>query len=426
MFSFLPKSKDLQQLAAKAEAAAKIGRAGEAEKLLRQMILLETEIEKSQAAEDEKQAGRKILAQAFLDLGEICEKKSAHGEALAHYGKARFLGATLTPAAWARLAETYAAEGSTSDSALGAYFAYIQQRPLDASSAKVYAALESVSRVDEHTVSDARKRASEIAKRVIAANSALEWPYYYLAVAYLQDGELPAAMINLARAQKRNPNRAMTYYWMGACLLREAEGSLEDAVEWFSKFFAFPPDDPHIAELQASAALELGKRLAVQSGGSRRALQEAVPYLELALSRGAAIEGVELSDAHELLARFSAAAGRYAEAETHSRAALSWKGRQAGDPRLLTASFVRSGEAGRGYQGVGTRSTATSVARSGRGNLLRCARLFQAREICISARVAGPASPGTARHLLRGLRIGEPGALGRSAVEISETRRKRG
>lgn len=323
MFSFRAKSNDLRRLAAEAEAAAGGGRHAEAEKLMRQIVLLEAEIEKSPAPEAEKQADRRILAQAFLDLGEMCQKKSAAGEALAHYGKARYLGAALSPAAWALLAETYAAQGASSGYALGAYFAYIQQHPPGEASAPVYAALEAVCRVDENTVSESRKRAAEINRRVIAVNGALEWPYYYLAVAHLQDGDLPSAMIHLMRAQKRNPSRAMTYYWMGACHLRQSSGTLDSAVEWFDKFLAFPPDDPQIAELQAGAAFELGKRL-IGKG-------DAIRYLEIAAARGEAQAG-QPGEVHQLLARLCLEAGRYADAETHSRAAMDARGRE---PALL-------------------------------------------------------------------------------------------
>jgi tetratricopeptide (TPR) repeat protein len=243
------------------------------------------------------------------------------------------------------LAESFADQQATSEHALSAYLAYIERRRPDASAAKVYAVLEAACRVDEDEIAADRKRAFELNKRVIAANSDLEWPHYYLGVAYLQEGDLPAAMMNLTRARKRNPDRAMTYYWMGACHLRQSGAGLPAAIEWLSKFLAFPPENPHLAELQGAAAFELGKRL------MRTAQGQAIPYLELAVARDAAsaphhfllgqayfetgrldssfeeltracaIEP-DLGDARALLAQVCLLGARYEDAETHSRAAL--------------------------------------------------------------------------------------------------------
>ncbi len=250
MFSFKGNSKDLQQIVDKAETARAEGRTADAERLLRQIVQFEPDNEH-----------RAVLAQACLNLAEICDERKEGPQALQFYGKARFLGAMLTERAWAALAEGYADQQATSEYALSAYLAYIERRPPDASSAKVYAALESACRVDEDEIAGDRKRAFELNKRVIAANSELEWPHYYMGVAYLQEGDLPAAMMNLTRARKRNPDRPMTYYWMGACHLRQSGAGLQAAIEWLSKFLAFPADNPHLAELQGSAAFELGKRL---------------------------------------------------------------------------------------------------------------------------------------------------------------------
>src|SRR5437879_4396241 len=191
LFFFLKGSADLPKLADQAETARRQGRTAEAEKLLRRIARLEPGFSRKQLPEPQKVANRKIFAQAFLTLGEICEKKNARPEAFGHYRKARQLGAPLTTTAWAVLAEGYADRQSKSDNALGAYFAYIHEHPLDAASGKIYSALEEACQVDESKKSAERKLAIELNQRVIAANRNLEWPYYYMAVAYLLDGNVP-------------------------------------------------------------------------------------------------------------------------------------------------------------------------------------------------------------------------------------------
>ena len=131
LFFFLKGSPDLNKLAAKVELANKLGRAAEAEKLLRRIARLEPGFAKKQLPEPQKEANRKIFAQTFLTLGEICERKNARPEAFEHYRKARQLGAPLSVAAWAVLAEGYADRQSKSDNALGAYLAYIHEHPLE-------------------------------------------------------------------------------------------------------------------------------------------------------------------------------------------------------------------------------------------------------------------------------------------------------
>ena len=290
LFFFLKASADLPKLAAQAETARKQGRTAEAEKLLRRIARIEPGFSKKQLSEPQKEANRKIFAQAFLTLGEICEKKNARSEAFGHYRKARQLGAPLTSAAWAVLAEGYADRQSKSDNALGAYFAYIHEHPLDTASAKVYSALEAACQVDEGKKSAERKQAIELNQRVLAANSNLEWPYYYMAVAYLLDGNVPAAMTNLTQAQKLNPNRAMTYYWMGACHLQQAGGAnLLGAVDSLNRFLAFPQESPQVVKRQGKAAFELAKKLIETIGGfdttADCTLDQAIQYLEIAVSR---------------------------------------------------------------------------------------------------------------------------------------------
>jgi tetratricopeptide (TPR) repeat protein len=249
-FSLFGKSQDLNKLAARAEAAAVEGRSDEAERLFREIIGLEL-------SGQQIEASRRILAQAFLELGEICEARNARAEAFQHYRRARELGAPLSAGAWAVLAQGYAAKQSKSDHAIGAYLAYVHDRAPDAANATVFAALEAACDLDESMKSAARKQALELNRRVAAANANLEFPYYYMAVAYLLDGDLSAAMTNLVQARKLNPNRAMTYYWMGAC--HQAAGSPEGAIESLSKFLEFPADNPQMVKRQAKAASELDK-----------------------------------------------------------------------------------------------------------------------------------------------------------------------
>jgi tetratricopeptide (TPR) repeat protein len=343
--SYKGKPKDLQQLVSKVWTAGNAGRTVEAEKLLRQIVQLEPDDE-----------NRAVIAQACLNLGELRDQRNGGVEVVELYGRARDLGAALSARAWTVLAENYAEQQATSEHALSAYLAYAERRPLDASSAKVYAALEAACRVDEDEIAADRTRAFDLNKRVIAANGSLEWPYYYLGVAYLQEGDLPAAMMNLTRARKRNPDRAMTYYWMGACHLRQSGVGLHAAIEWLSKFLAFPPENAQIAELQGTAAFELGKRLMRRAAPGR-----AIPYLQMAIARcaenapehlllgqayfetgkldlsfevltRACVIDPDSGEARELLAQVCLSGARYEDAETHSRAALRLQGP---DPGIL-------------------------------------------------------------------------------------------
>jgi hypothetical protein len=256
-FSLFGKGPDLNKLAARAEAAATEGRSGEAERLLREIIELEL-------SEEQKEAGRRVIARAFLELGEICEARQVRADAFQHYRQARELGAPLSPAAWAVLAEGYAAKQSKTDHAVGAYLAYIHDHPPDAANAKIYSALEAVCEVDESKKAAERKQAVELNRRVAAANGDLDWPYYYIAVAHLLDGDLPAALTNFDHARKLNSNRAMTYYWMGACHLQQQDGGALEAAEALSKFLTFTAESPQMAKRQAKAASEL-ERISARS-----------------------------------------------------------------------------------------------------------------------------------------------------------------
>jgi tetratricopeptide (TPR) repeat protein len=222
-FSLFGKAPDLNKLAAKAEAAGFEGRSAEAERLFREIIGLEL-------SDEQKEVGRRIIAQAFLELGEICESRNARVEAFQHYRRARGLGAPLSTAAWAALAEGYAAKQSKSDLAVGAYLAYVHEHAHDAANIAIYSALEAACVVDESKKSAERKQAVELNQRVAAVNCNLEFPYYYMAVASLLDGNFSVAMTNLVHARKLNPNRAMTYYWMGACHLQQAGDNPEGAI----------------------------------------------------------------------------------------------------------------------------------------------------------------------------------------------------
>src|ERR1700730_5602918 len=154
------------------------GRSAEAERLFREIIGLEL-------SEQQKEASRRILAQAFLELGEICQARNARAEAFQHYRRAREVGAPLSPAAWAALAEGYAARQSKTDHAIGAYVAYVHQHAPDAANSAIFAALEAACHVDESKKSAERRQALELNHRVAAANPNLEFPYYYMGVAYL-------------------------------------------------------------------------------------------------------------------------------------------------------------------------------------------------------------------------------------------------
>lgn len=250
-FSLFGKAPDLNKLAANAEAAATEGRHADAERLLREIVGLEL-------SEQQREAGRRVIARAFLELGEVCEARNERAEAFQHYRKARELGAPLSRAAWALLAEEYAARQSKTDHAVGAYLAYIHEHAPNAANTEIYSALEAVCEVDETKKSAERKQAVELNRRVAAANANLDWPYYYIALAHLLDGDLPAASTNFAHARRLNPNRAMTYYWLGACYLQQDRGSLE-AAEALSKFLTFTAESPQMAKRQAKAEFELAQ-----------------------------------------------------------------------------------------------------------------------------------------------------------------------
>jgi tetratricopeptide (TPR) repeat protein len=287
----------VNKLAAQAEAATRAGRADEAEKLLLRIARLEPGFSKNQLPAPQQEANRQLFARTFLTLGEISERKNARPQAFVHYRKARQLGAALTSAAWATLAEGYADRQSKSDNALGAYTAYIHEHPFDDSTRKVYSALEAACLVDESKKGAEREQAIELNQRVLAANPNLEWPYYYTAVAYLLDGNLTAALDNLTESQKRNPDRAMTYYWLGACHLQQpGGGNFDAATAALTRFLQFPQESPQVARRQGKAGFELAKRLIDRIGGFdsgadcstgplAATLDRAIGYLETAIGR---------------------------------------------------------------------------------------------------------------------------------------------
>ena len=155
--------------------------------------------------------------------------------------------------------------------------------------------------VDEDKPAAERKQAIELIQRVLAVKSDLEWPYYYLAVACALDGNYTAALTNLERARKLNPDRAMTYYWIGTCYLRQPGGNPDASIDALSRFVAFPADSPQMAKKQGKAAFEMAKRLIDMIGGFDSAqdfaaqdfaagaasvvLGQAIPYLETAVSK---------------------------------------------------------------------------------------------------------------------------------------------
>ena len=295
IYFFLRSGEGLEQLAAKANSAMIAGRDADAERIFGEIIRRESRLNKTKLSAKQQEANRRSVGHAFLGLGEIIEKRNP-GEAFQRYRKARKLGAPLSAGAWKVLGEGYADQHSKSDNAIGAYLAYLREYAPDAASAKVYAALEAVCQVDEDKPAAERQQALELNQRVIAAKPDLEWSYYYLAVACALDGNFAAALTNLERASKLNPDRAMTYYWMGTCHLRQPGGSPDAAIDALSRFVGFPADSPQMAKRQGKAAFDMAKRLIDMIGGFETAqdfaagaasvaLGQAIRYLETAVSK---------------------------------------------------------------------------------------------------------------------------------------------
>ena len=89
-----------------------------------------------------------------------------------------------------------------------------------------------------------------------------------MAVAYVLDENLLAAMTNLLQSQKLNPNRAMTYYWLGVCHLQQpGGGNIAGAIDSFTKFLAFPQESPQDVKRRGKGACEWARRLNGTIGG---------------------------------------------------------------------------------------------------------------------------------------------------------------
>jgi len=289
---FVVRSRNPRLVAAKAEQHLTAGRKEAAHRVfLRAIALLD-------AGAGKGSERSQLMGQTCLRLGELEESSGRRAEAFGYYTKARQAGAQLPAAAILLLAECYAETGSTSEDALQAYLTYIASGPTSGHARdNVYTVLQGLCQVfEETTKSVERKAAAEVNRRVIAVNPNLEWAHYYLGLANLLDGHAIEAKNSFSIAQTLNPNRSLTYYWLGVCLLQQPEPDLNEAIVMIERFLQHPSQDPKHSRREAKVCSEIGKRLIEKlggfeadgdcSGGERKeTLGKAIHYFEAAVLR---------------------------------------------------------------------------------------------------------------------------------------------
>jgi tetratricopeptide (TPR) repeat protein len=238
-----------------------------------------------------------LLGKACLRLGLLDQSAGRRQEAFAFYKKARKCGTELPPAAFNLLTECHAQASDAGEETLQLYLKYIVSGPRSGEAAnRVFTVLQGMGRVAEDMKSGPRKAAAEINRRVLAANPSFEWAHYYLGLAHLLDGRTTEARVCFQAAQKLNPERVLTFYWLGVCLLQQAEPDLDGAIAVIERFLKFPAPDAKHRKREAKACLELGKRLVQKVGGfdtkedcsageRQQTLARAVHYLSEGLGR---------------------------------------------------------------------------------------------------------------------------------------------
>lgn len=240
----------------------------------------------------------KLLGTAYLYLGTVSETQKKAEEAFQSYKKAKKYGAKLPDHAVVLLGDCYAQKGTTGDDAVDAYLRYIKLvRSPQGASKKVYAQLDSICTLDEASRADRRRSLIALNRKVVEANPNIEWAHYYLGLGYFLSQEYSAGITSFSNALRLNPDRKLTYYWLGKCLV--LSGQMPPPYQTFEvldTFLAFSLDETEGQVKQADAAFQLGKLVMNALGGFEATLdlknqnirarsEEAIGYLETAVKK---------------------------------------------------------------------------------------------------------------------------------------------
>jgi tetratricopeptide (TPR) repeat protein len=214
-----------------------------------------------------------IFRRARVALGELYLEGGDRSAAVHQFMAARKLGAKLSVEALTLLAEYYAERSDRGPDAVEAYLRYAAARPPAGPADKVYRALQAACAVEETSDAATRRTAMALNRRVLKVRAGIEWAHYYLGLAHLIAGEIPAAAEAFEAARKLNPGRALTCYWLGACRLQQTPPDVDGALEVLSKFLAASTTNQKFLRRQERAALELGRKLVSRAGGFDSASQ---------------------------------------------------------------------------------------------------------------------------------------------------------
>jgi tetratricopeptide (TPR) repeat protein len=230
-------------------------------------------------------------------LAEIDEAEGRRAEAALQYRKAQSLGAALPDGALLLLAEMDAEARVTEPEAIKGYLNYLRLRPLGRQAASsVQAALEYACQVTEETRSAERKAAITTLGQVVAIRPDWEWAQYSLGLANLLDGRAAEALPLFQSANRLDPKRKLTYYWLCICHLQLSPPRLQEAIAALEFLLKNPLAEARHRRREGKACLEIGKQLIQALGGLkakrdwaepevRTNLLLAIRYLDLAVER---------------------------------------------------------------------------------------------------------------------------------------------
>jgi len=209
-----------------------------------------------------------LLAQAYLQLGDLCRDAGERTEAFANYKNAREAGARLPEAAVCLMAECYAAEHAHGEDALRSYLVYLSsRRPTHEASDAVFAEVQKLCLIAEETRSSDRKEAAALCQRVIAVRPDLEWAHYSLGLSHLLEGRTSDALASFSAAQQLDRGRRLTSYWKCVCFLQQADPDVDSAIEMAELFLPDPTDDARNQKRKARACSMIGMKLIERLGG---------------------------------------------------------------------------------------------------------------------------------------------------------------
>ncbi len=210
---------------------------------------------------------KNYLAEAYLGLGAVFEAKGKSSSATDYYIKVLENTQDITKlsdSAIVLLGDYYSKRKNKSVIATKIYLRFIKLKSRADITSRVYAVLENVCYIDETQPSDIRKQVIALNQRVLSVNTKAEWAHYYLGIGLFIENNVPDARSHLSLAIKINPQRPLSYYWLGKTYV--ASGRLDASAICFLKFNKLVPSDAE-TQKQAEAYFYIGSSLINEVGG---------------------------------------------------------------------------------------------------------------------------------------------------------------